>query len=124
MKNYEALPTLPSQHQLARAVAELLAEANAGPPLSKLHVAEALVDLVGRGPGSYVPFPPETKASIERWAAECWSSTNAELADALATLLVNTDSGLSRRVLTEACASCDHAVRLIAEEALRELGEP
>ncbi len=71
---------------------------------------------------------------MERWAADSWSRMemdpdrwsllDTKLADALAVLLLNTDSGVGRRVLTEACASPVEAVRLIAEDSVRELDPP
>lgn len=123
MEYCKALPTLPSQNELVGAVVEILAEAAARPP-SRLTVADALIDVVWRGLGSYLPCPPDTEASIERWAAESWSSPGPELADALAVLLINTDSGVGRRVLTEASLSSVEAVRRIAQDALREMGRP
>jgi hypothetical protein len=121
MEDYGALPMLLSQEDIARAVAAILAEARSDPPPPPLVVAEALVGMVSRQSSHMKPFAPETAASIERWAADNWSSVDPGLADALATLLVNTDSGLGLRVLTDACAAPLQAVQRIAEDALREL---
>src|SRR5687768_17530658 len=95
-KDYHALHMLLPEDELAHADAEILAEAKSDPQPPALEVAEALVGMISRQSSHYKRFGPETAASIERWAANAWTSAGPELADALATLLVNTDSGIGR----------------------------
>ena len=121
IEDCNALPMLLPQEQIASAVAAILAKAQSDLPPPRLTVAEALVGMISRQSSHMKPFAPETAASIERWAANNWSHVDPDLADALATLLVNTDSGLGRRVLTDARNAPLEAVRRIAEDGLREL---
>jgi hypothetical protein len=121
MKHYHALPMLLPEDQIACAVIEIVDEANSPSPPTSLQVAEVLVGMVSRQSSHMKPFAPAVAARIEHWAASVWPTASVQLIDALATLLVNTDSGLARRVLTEAAALPDERVRKIAHDALREL---
>ena len=121
MRDYNALSMLLPEDQIASAVVEIIEEAGSVSSPSSLQVAELLVGMVSRQSAHMKPFAPVIAARIEHWAAKAWPTASLELIDALATLLVNTDSGLGRRVLTDAATSPDERVRTIANDALREL---
>jgi hypothetical protein len=77
--------------------------------------------MVARQSSHLRSFGRDVAAKIEDWAVSAWSPTSPELADALATLLANTDSGAGRRLLEQARSSNDPEIRRIAEEALSEM---
>jgi hypothetical protein len=77
--------------------------------------------MVARQSSHVRPFAADVALKIEVWAVSAWSPTSAPLADALATLIVNTDSGQGRRLLEQSRSSTDAEIRRIAEEALAEM---
>ena len=77
--------------------------------------------MVARQSSHLRSFAPDVAAKIEGWAVSAWSPTSAPLADALSTLIVNTDSGPGRSLLEQSRSSTDREIRRIAEEALAEM---
>lgn len=120
-KDYNSLPMMMDEVDIARTVSEILSEARQSPAPPALDVADALVEMVARQTSHFRPFAADVAASIERWVVSAWQPTSAELADALATLIANTDSGPGRRLLEESRSSADPEIRRIAEETLAEM---
>ena len=106
---------------IAQSIDEIISEARQSPTRAALEVADALVLMVARQSSHYRSFAPDVAAKIEEWAISAWSPTSAELADALATLIANTDSGPGRRLLEQSRSSTDPQIQRIAEEALAEM---
>jgi hypothetical protein len=106
---------------IAQAIDEILSEARQPPAPPALDVADALVLMIARQSSHHRSFAPEVASKIEGWAVSSWSSNSAPLADALATLIVNTDSGPGRRLLEQSRSSSDPEIRRIADEALAEM---
>jgi hypothetical protein len=120
MKDYDALPMLMGEAQIAASTRELLAEARAEPRPDPRAVAEALVGMVSRQSGLYKPFSTDLKADIEAWAEEAWSTQPLPLFDALATVAVNLNTPRMRSRMEAAARHHDAAVRRIAEQTLAE----
>jgi hypothetical protein len=110
-----------NEADVAQAVDEILSEARQSPAPPVLEVAEALVAMIARQSSNLRPFSADVAAKIESWALSVWSPTSAPLADALATLIVNTESGPGRRLLEQSRSSADPEIRRIVEEALAEM---
>lgn len=120
-KDFNALPMIMEEAEIAQAIDEILTEAREQGAPCALEVARALVLMVARQSSHHRSFAPEVAAKIENWAVSVWSTTSAPLADALSTLIVNTDSGPGRRLLEQSRSSTDREIRRIAEEALAEM---
>jgi hypothetical protein len=120
-KDYNSLPMIMDEADIAQAIDEIISEARQSPAPPALDVARALVLMVARQSSHLRSFAPDVAARIEGWAVNAWSPTSAPLADALSTLIVNTDSGPGRRLLDQSRSSVDPEIRRIAEEALAEM---
>lgn len=120
-KDYNSPPMILDEADIARLIDEIISEARQSPAPPALEVASALVLMVARQSSHLRSFAPDVASKIERWAVSAWSPTSVPLADALSTLIVNTDSGPGRRQLEQSCSSTDPEIRRIAEEALAEM---
>ena len=120
-KDYNSLPMIMDEGDIAQAIEEIISEARQSPAPPALEVAEALVLMVARQSTHLRSFAPDVSSKIEAWAVSAWSPTSAPLADALSTLIVNTDSGPGRRLLEQFRSSTDFEIRHITEEALAEM---
>jgi len=120
-KDYNSFPMIMDEADIAQAIEEIISEARQSPAPPALEVAEALVLMVTRQSSHLRSFAPDVASKIEGWAVSAWSPTSAPLADALSTLIVNTDSGPGRRLLEQSRSSTDPEIRHIVEEALAEM---
>ena len=120
-KDYNSLPMIMDEADIAQAIDEIIAVARQPPAPCALEVADVLVTMVARQSSHFRPFAPDVAAKIEGWAVSAWSPTSAALADALATLIVNTDSGPGRKLLEQSRSSTDREIQSIAEDALSEM---
>ena len=121
MKDYDALPMLMGEAEIAAATNELLSEARAEPRPDPQVVAEALVGMISRQSSLYKPFAPELVQRIDDWVVEVWATSPLPLFDALATVAANLGTPRVRARLEEARKDPDPRVRDIAEETLAEL---
>jgi len=120
-KDYNSLPMIMDEADIAQAIEEISTEVRQSPAPPVLEVAEALVLMVARPSSHLRSFAPDVASKIEGWAVSAWSPTSAPLADALSTLMVNTDSGPGRSLLEQSRYSTDPEIRHIAEQALAEM---
>ncbi len=121
MNDYDALPMLMGEEQIAAATRELLAEARAEPHPDPDEVAEALVGMISRQSGLYKPFAPTLAADIEAWVDQAWATEPLRLFDAIVTVAVNVGTPRMRSRLEAAARHHDAEVRRIAEQALAEM---
>ena len=120
-KDFNSLPIIMNEADIAQAIDEIISEAQQSPTPPALEVADALILMVARQSSHHRSFAPDVAAKIEGWAISAWSPTSTPLADALATLIANTDSGPGRRLLDQSRSSTDPEIQRIAEEALAEM---
>ena len=119
--DYNLLPMIMDEADIAQAIDEIISEARQSTALPPLEVARALVLMVARQSSHLRSFAPDVASKIEGWALSAWSPTSAPLADALAILIVNTNSGPGRRLLEQSRSSTDPEIQRIVEEALAEM---
>jgi hypothetical protein len=121
MKDYDALPMLMSEAEIAGYIEELLAEARAEPRPDPTPLAEYLVTMIGRQSSHYRPFAPHVAKLIDDWVGEVWSTDSVLLFDALSTLAANTASASTKALLELALHHPDRSIRDIAAETLAEM---
>jgi hypothetical protein len=121
MKDYDALPMLMSEKDIARNIDQLLAEARSEPRPDPRVVAESLVTMISRQSSHHRPFAPDVSKRIDDWVIEAWSTDSLPLFDALATVAANTASSRTKALLELARQHPDRAIRDIANDTLAQI---
>lgn len=121
MKDYNALPMLMSEAEIATSVRELIGEARSESHPDLALVAESLVTMIGRQSSHYRPFAPDVAKLIDDWVCDVWSTESLPLFDALATLAANTASSRTKSLLERARQHPDRAISDIATETLSQI---
>jgi hypothetical protein len=121
-KDYNSLPMIMTEAEIAQAIDAIICEARQSPAPPALEVAQALVAMVVRQSSCFRPFARAVAAKVEGWVVSAWSPTSVPLVDAISMLIVNTNSGcVGRQLLEQSRSSTNPEIRRIAEEALAEM---
>jgi hypothetical protein len=86
-----------------------------------LETANRLVDILESLLSSGDAAPPDIRDAVGAWAVAAWLDGRPDLADALATLVVNAPTPSGRALLESASLTGTPAIRAIAADALRDL---